>query len=237
MADTPNTPADTTPPPASPMLRLLFAIPLVVSGAALVGTLWFLNRDTGRTATGDRVRIHLQSACLERTERVVRARIDSLGLPAPELVAAGDGLDLTLTLPGLPDDRTAIPALLTAPGRLSVRVSDQEVATEGDVAGTGINLGPGGDPYLELAFQAMAVTALREASASGAPMTLLLDGRVMAEGVGADQIEDQKLAVYPADAGPQERMRLAADWSLILNSGPHGCPVVATTVADAPPAG
>lgn len=220
-------------PAASSRLRAFMAIPLVLAAAALIGALWVLFKlQQGRPAAGDRVALHFQTECAPRAAEVLRKRADAIGLGEPVVAEEPGGLLLTATLPGLPDDRTAIPALLAAPGRLELRLNGSALATEEDVVQTAINMDAGGTPYMELTLNGLAVKEIHEAATSGAALEVALDGAVLlSEDAGA--LRDDKLRLFPSQGTPAERMRAAVDWTILLGSGPLPCAVAVGPVAEA----
>lgn len=207
------------------------AVPLVFSALALVGALLaLLKLDEGRPATGERVTLHVKTACAPPTGAVMLRRAAAVGLGDPVLVEAPDGLALTVTLPGLDDDRATIPALLTAPGKLEVRAAGRTVATEDDVSGTALNMDASGSPYAEIAMNGLALTELREATKDGGRFTVLLDGATLLDAT-FDAVRDEKLRLTPDRSTPGAQMRAVADWTILLSSGALPCPVTAMTLA------
>lgn len=209
--------------------RLLLAIPLGISAVALAGALWFVFQDEGRIALGDRVTLHFQSACPEAAA-VVQERADLIGLGQPALVAETGGFALTATLPGLPDDRTAIPALLAKPGRLTLQVGGREIADGTDISGASVALDAGGNPYARLDLNPLAATALREAIAAGGALDLRLDEAVLLHQDPAEAPAKDQMSIYPPDGEAQARMRAATDWTILLVSGALPCEVSAASV-------
>lgn len=214
-------------------LRAWMAVPLALSALALGGALWaVLKLDQGRPATGERVTLTLATECAPAAKRVLERRVSAIGLGDPVLAEAPGGLRLTATLPGLPDDRSAIPALLTRPGRLGVSAAGRPVADQDDVVATALNLDMKGSPYAEVQLNGLAVADLREATKEGGRIEVTLDGAVLlSEDVGA--LRDDRLRLVPAEGGPGEKMRAVADWSILLGSGALPCAVTLSSLAAA----
>lgn len=212
-------------PQASPAKRALMAIPLVISVLALGVALYlaFL-APKERAATGARATLRFQTACPAEAGAVILKRAAAIGLGEPALRTTADGLELDATLPGLPDDRTAIPALLARPGKLELRVGDTIVATEADLgAGVELNMDLKGEPYA--AIPLMAGAGKRFAAASG-PVKMTLDGELLLDEPGNAPLKDDRLRASPQGKDNAEKMRRAADWGIVLDSGPLPCPVV-----------
>lgn len=225
-----ETPApDPAPAPAARpgWLRPLMALPLLVSTGALIAALVLAFRvDAPRVASGERLTLHFASDCPAESAAVLRSRIDQIGLGDPE-VRTGDGeVTVTATLPGLPDDREAIPALLSRPGHLSLVIGGQEVASEADLAGTpALNVDTRGMPYATLRFQPAAAGRAEQALNAGGPLLLHLDEELLLSQDPGRPLDKDRLPVQPDAGTPQERMRAAADWAIVLGSGPHRCPL------------
>lgn len=215
------------PAPSSPRpgIRHLMAIPLVISVLAMAGALYLVFLSPAeRPASGERLTLRFQSTCAPEAGAVIEARARAIGLGDPVLRTRPDEIELEATLPGLPDDRTAIPALLARPGHLELRVGDTLVATEADINGQPeINLDMKGAPYASLPL--MTAASKRFAEAAG-PVRLTLDGEVLLDEPGSAPLTEDQIRVTPRGQDAAEKMRRAVDWSIVLGSGPLPCPVV-----------
>lgn len=213
--------------------RLLLAIPLGISALALGGTLWYTLHDNGRMASGERVAMHFQTACGSQAAAVVRDRAARIGLGEPVLALEAGGFALTATLPGLPGDRAAIPALLARPGTLVLSVGGAAVADAADITGAAVNLDAGGTPYAHLDLNPLAANALRAAITAGGALDLRLDDTVILHQDPAEAPSSDALSVFPTGGDALTQMRTATDWTILLGSGPLPCPVAAGEVNNA----
>ncbi len=236
--DTSN-PSPPTPGPAPSRLRAYMAAPLALSALALVGAVWAVFKfDQGRPAAGERVVMTMETACASNAAPVLKRRVEAVGLGDPILEEAPPGLRLTATLPGLPDDRAAIPALLLAPGKMEVHAAGRTVGTHEDVTGTALNMDASGSPYAEIALNGLALAELREATKVDPTFELVFDGQtILRTEVGA--IRDELIRVTPEGGSPGAAMRKVADWTILLSAGALPCEVTLAeiTAATAPPPG
>ena len=219
--------------PVSGRRRLLMAVPLLISTLLLVAALtvvFLLGGD--RAPTGERLEVRFAASCPETAAAIIRARADLIGLGAPSVEATADGVRLVATMPGLPDDATAIPALLARRGALEVTVGDAVVATQDDVLTAEVNLDTSGVPYT--AFR-LSPAAVARVTGEGA-MVVRLDDEVLLEQEVAGLAEDAIRSV-PTGADMPSRMRAATDRSILLDSGAHSCDVEVAAVAAAPAPG
>lgn len=223
-------------PPRSPQTRALMAIPLSLSVLVLIGALYLAFRlQHGPPAAGDRVRMSLSTTCAAGARGVIAHRAEAIGLGTVQISEEEGGLSVVATLPGLPDDRSAIPALLTKPGHFEIHAAGRTVATESDVAGTALNMDAGGSPYAEITLNGLAFEELREAAAGGGVIEALLDGETLLS-EDAGQLRDARIRIFPKPEDPAARMRAAVDLTVLLPSGALPCPVQVTRVVDAPAA-
>lgn len=225
------------PTPAPSKLRAYMAAPLALSALALLGALWVMFKlQNGRPPAGERVTMSLVTSCAAQSGPVILRRAETVGLGDPVSTPTAEGLSLTVTLPGLPDDRTAIPALLLAPGHLEIHAAGRTVATEEDVTGTALNMDAGGSPYAELSLNGLAMAELREATKDESGFEVLMDGvSILKEEKGS--VRDEKLRLTPERAPPGMQMRTVVDWTILLGSGALPCPVTLGALATAPAEG
>ena len=69
-------------------------------------------------------------------------------------------------MPGLPDDRTAIPTLLARPGALELRTNGETVATRADLVQARLRLDESGLPITDLVFAKTTIERLSAAFAA-----------------------------------------------------------------------
>jgi hypothetical protein len=230
-------------PPRSEAFRrftaapLLFALLLLLATGALAALVV-----RGGQAAGPRARMGFTGACAAEAAPFIAARAAAIGLGAPEQALAGDRVELTATLPGLPDDLTHIPALLARPGRLRIGPAEAPLATEADLASAEVRLDEGGLPYAWVSFKADAALRLDEAfaAAHSGSTPITIDGVVVADRPN-NALEQAGLRIITQAAMPsRDRMRVAADQAIILSHGPLPCALQvgpAEILATAPGAG
>lgn len=190
-----------------PRRALVFAAPIAV-GTLVVGSglAWIIAvQFTTGTARGPRVRTTVQAAC--DAAPILRARLDDFGL-TPEL----SGSELTFSLPGLPDDRTHMAAVLVQPGRLAVN---------------GAALVPN-HAGVQISLQGGAVTLLTLNVAPEANAAVLLDDKVME----VVQQNGGELQIAAWADNSSDALRTATDRSVILRH-PLPCAVTLGPLVDA----
>lgn len=190
-----------------PRRAAIFAAPIAVGTLVLgAGLAWIIAvQFTTGTAHGPRVRTTVQAAC--DAAPVLRARLDDFGL-TPEL----SGSDLTFSLPGLPDDRTHMAAVLAQPGRLAVNGATMVPNHAG----------------VQISLQGGAVTLLTLDTAPEADAAVLLDDQVME--VVQQNGGELQLAAWADNSS--DALRTATDRSVILRH-PLPCAVTLTPLVDA----
>jgi len=206
-------------------LPALLALALLLSAGGLVVAGWI-----GRPATGERVSIAVRSSCASDWERQLAARADAIGLGEPSLSVAGDTVTLTATLPGNDDDRQSVPALLTAPGVLSLHLEDgQTLASGADLAETRLSMSYMGRASVILRPGQAAWARIRAVDPD-AVLVATLDGVSVTLGEVRRVGRDDELHVQPSLAHSADELRMAVDWSIVLGTGPGPCAVTRTSV-------
>ncbi len=204
-------------------LPLGFALLLMAATGVL-----FLLALRGGTPEGERVRLSWE-ACPE-AGALVLARAEAVGLGTPRLALAGGGrLSLEATLPGLADDRDAIPALLARPGTLMLQdASGTTVLTEDAVELAQVRLDESGLPYTWVELEDEAYAAL-EAATKAAPedhLAVVVDGTLLVERPNSREVSDGGVRlVEGVEMDSKRRMRRAVDRSIALTHGPLPCPL------------
>lgn len=220
-------------PPRAAALSRFMAAPLIVATLLMIATVtlaalaWF-----GGSADGDRVTIRLAGTCAADALPMVQARAETVGMGDPELALDGGAIVLTATLPGLEDDATSIPRLLSRRGWLEVRQGDTVVLDGSKVKEASIRLDEGGAAYtwIDLDKQSVApFQAVLDADPEG-ELTFYLDDEVAAVRPNTRGIKDDGLRIVaPGEMLPGARMKIAADTSIVLTHGPLPCALVAGT--------
>ncbi len=210
---------------SDPRTRLIalpaaFAALLLLSAGVLFVFGW-----VGRAPTGERVTLQVVSSCPDAWAQRIDQRARTIGLGDVLLDVTGDTVRLEATLPGLPDDATAIPALLTAPGVLEIRRRGGEVvATEADLTEVYLSLDISGHPFVGLSLGAPAWERVRSLQPADV-LEASLDGEVIELGEVKRVARKDELRVQPARETAAEEIREAADWHIVLGSGPGPCEV------------
>jgi hypothetical protein len=220
MTDTPRLP----PRPKAAVIFL--ALPLVFAGALLAAlALLFLMSHIGGEATGTRVALRFDGPCAAEALPLVEARAASIGLGEPVFAARDGQLHLTATLPGLPDDMRAMPALLVREGRVEVRQGMVVLANNGDMAKIVLEASGEGSPYTWLGLKpdaATRVAAALEADPEG-QLEIVVDGEIVAERPNSISLKNDGLRLVTGQGEAEARMRTAIDWSITLRHGPLPC--------------
>jgi hypothetical protein len=208
---------------------VLLAVAFVVSVGSLVLLSW-----RGGKASGERVAMVFEAACpIEGWQELVARRARDIGLGAPEIASDGATVTLTATLPGLPDDRAAIPKLLARRGLLEMRLDQKPLASRSDLVSAAPSVDEAGQPYALLTFTADGAARIAE-TGDGHDMTTLVDGEPRATWQSTDTLRDHQVRLLEGGADNRARMRRAADDALVLTHGPLPCDVRVASVSAAP---
>ena len=178
----------------------------------------------GGSAEGERVHIHVESSCPDLWAERLLQRATSIGLGEPEVLVDEFRVTLTATLPGLEDDREAMPVLLTGIGRYSLYAGEEPegdpLATEADFTEINLNLNLKGHPVVELTFQPQAAGRIRDA---GSPLVHLLDGEIIDRFTAPEPVRGDEMRIQPRLQTLREELRVATDWNILLRHGPAPC--------------
>lgn len=244
-ADPPTSP----PPPSSPapnaqlsMFRVAFVAAPFVIGIVLfaaMGALMLATRDVA-TAGGARAEIRFQAECAEQFAALSRARAETIGLGELEVTSGPGEVTIRAVLPGLEDDLTAVPRLLTAPAKFAVYAATsiqdspqgEPLATGDDVTDTWFQLDVTGHPYTAVELQPHALKRVEEAKAG--VMLYVLDGQVIATYESSQTFKGETLELHPLRETTREEVRQATDWHILLNHGPAPCEATALVVTPLP---
>jgi hypothetical protein len=179
----------------------------------------------GGEATGERVAMTFVGTCgVDAWKDLVADRANDIGLGAPEVTSDGAQLTVTATLPGLSDDRAAIPALLAREGALEMRLADRPLASRADLSTAVVSVDEAGQPYTLLTFTPEGAARIAE-SGDGHDLTTLVDGHPRATWLSAETLRTNTVRLLEGGADNRVRMRQAADDALVLTHGPLPCAV------------
>lgn len=238
----PSPPVDGGAPPGfqprSEAFRRFMVAPIVVAGllfaatGALVLAAW-----RGGTAAGDRVVMRFSGDCAAAGAPVVLARAEAIGLGEPALAVEGRVVSLTATLPGLPDDRSAVPALLARSGRFEATGATGRVLSNAELASAQIRLDESGLPYTWIGLRPTgveAMKALRAADPTGS-MQLRIDHEQPTPRPNDIDLEDDGLRVLTSEGPTDRRMREAADRAILIEAPMLDCDLIVQDVVSANP--
>ena len=224
--------------PRSEAFRRFMVAPIVVAGllfaatGALVFAAW-----RGGSAAGDRVVMRFSGDCTERGMVAVRARAEAIGLGDPSMTEEGGVISLTATLPGLPDDRVAVPALLVRQGRFEGLGPAGVVITNAELTEAQIRLDESGLPYTWVGLRPTgveAMKALRAADPEGS-LRIRIDHEQPTPRPNNIDLEDDGLRVLTSEGPTELRMREAADRAILLQAPMLDCELVVQDVVSANP--
>lgn len=202
---------------------ILVATALALATGTLVVLAW-----RGGTAAGPRLTIRFDAACPAAALPILQARAEAIGLGEPVLTVEPEGILLTATMPGLPDDATAVPALLARPGRFSGESGGAVVVDNSHLTGAQIRLDESGMPYTWVGLSPAGAEAVRALAASdpSGDMAMAIDEDRPMPRPNDIALEDDGLRIITEATVTEARMRLAADRAILLGTAPLPCPVV-----------
>jgi hypothetical protein len=214
------------PPPARTSAGAwLMAAPMLFVGLiALAFGLLVLMVRCGGQADGERIIATLQTDCAHASAPVLQARMVAMGLGEPEIEVAGVGVRLTATLPSTETDHQTIPRLLAKQGEVQLLSADGTVlATTAQITGAGVEIDNAGMPTTLVQIDAEAQRSVQAGLEAAPPVTVLMDGQSVAEFTRLPDLEDGHLELPSGEGITAARMRVAADRSILLSSGPLPC--------------
>ena len=202
----------------------ILGLVLAISAIALTLAGWF-----GGEATGQRVLISFQTPCPEEWGELISSRGESVGLGEPVLEVLEGGVSYTATLPGMDDEMTAMPALLTAAGRLEIFASEdgetptgEPLITEADLVEAHMNLDARGHPFTDVEFHEDSTVALHE---HRGPMLYFVDGIFVDKWLGRVPFSGETVRLQPRSESKSENMRRAVDLAIVLQHGAAPCEI------------
>lgn len=216
---------------------VVFALLLLVGGGTVVllGTL-------GGEARGERLEVRFGVPCASGSGEPVRAaaellaaRAESIGLGEPIWSVSGDEITLVATMPGLPDDATAMPTLLARQGALAILRGDEVLAGRGDLEQVALRLDDAGLPVADLLLSSGAADRLREAIAADpdGELAVTVDGQAPTRRPNSLPLKGNHL-LLPGEGATAARMRAATDHAIVLGQGPLPCALDVRTTRLAP---
>ncbi|NOY26977.1 MAG: hypothetical protein GXP62_13995 [Oligoflexia bacterium] len=202
--------------------------------AANVGALAMLGYLGGR-AGGSRLVITWHTGCAAQTLPIMQQRAESMGLGKPRWTTTSDQISLVATMPGLPDDATAVPALLGRSGQLRLRMGDQVLATQADLTAASLEMDEAGMPYTQIVLSPEAGQKVAEAVDANHKGELVfdLDQEELARRPNTIAVEHDKLKIIAGVGKTRDRFRRATDRAIILGHGALPCDLTLASVSDA----
>ncbi len=225
--------ASQTLPPRSEAFRKFMAAPLVTAVIFLLATgSLALLAWRGGEATGPRARIRFESSCAVDAAPIVQRRVDEIGLGQPKLTIEPAALQLEATLPGNSDDLQAVPDLLAREGKMEVGPPGSPVLGPSDIVEAQLRLDESGMPYTWVKPNDEALVrlqAVRSADPEGT-LEIRFDGENPTPLPNDIELSEGGFRVLTAEGVTRERMRVAADRTILLHSGPLPCTARVTSV-------
>lgn len=224
-------------PPTTPWRILFVSIPIFLAGGLAVAVaLFFLVTWIGKPATGAQAEVRFTSTCGAAWEPVLMARAAAIGLGEPKVSTEGSETRLKARMPGLDDDLTAVPALLTKPAVFQVFVVDdvdaqpagEPIVTNADLTDVFFQIDSTGHPFAYLHLSELAKTRIHDADPPA--LVYVLDGVVVDTYHSARSFTEDHLEVRPRLRTTKEEVRMTTDWAIMLASGPGPCPAEGVVV-------
>ncbi len=228
--------------------RFLFgSLPMLLAGFlvfSLIG-LFVLTR-IGGEASGERVEMRFASSCPAELAPVILSRAQEMGLGELRVDTQGEQVRVLATLPGLEDDVTAVPQLLSAGGVFGIyqaesvesapdlAVLGEPLAVQGDITNVWYQLSLEGHPVVQLELQPNALLRLQERSKPA--LLYILDGQVVETWDFEEGPDEDTVQLQPELLRTQDEVRQAADWVILLRSGPTPCAAKLASIALQEPA-
>jgi len=201
------------------------SVPIAFGGALLLALLLLgINIYIGGTASGQRLQIQLEGSCVAEALPIIQARATTIGLGDPVFQEDGMSLTVEATMPGLEDDAVAMPRILSRSATLEILGGDAVLATHADLETSELDLDENGMAYSGLTFTEDTTAKLR-AYIQDQPqdyLVVMLDGDVVARRPNTIALEEEFRVLMEA-ALPAERMRNAADITILLTHGQIPC--------------
>ena len=220
------------------------SLPMLLAGFLIISliALFVLTR-IGGVAEGERVDMRFESTCAAELAPVIQSRAQEMGLGELQVDVQGQQVRVVATLPGLDDVRTAVPALLAKRGVFEIYQAEtleslpegDPLAGQEDITNVWYQLSIEGHPVVQIELQPNAL--LRLQGRSNPVLLYTLDHLVIEtwdfeEGPDKDTVELQ-----PELLRTEDEVRQAADWVILLRTGPTPCAATLasiTTLAPAP---
>jgi hypothetical protein len=220
------TPEDDSPPPArSSAGCLLMIIPLSLLVLVLVAYVaLYAAGMKGRVATGPRVAMVFETC--EAARPLLEARTAAMGLGEVSVEPTATGLVVRARLPEDPSVAASIPGTLARPGALEVLSPEGTIVVPaGTVEQTAIHMGTTGALTLvQLRPEAAESLQKHMQQSPESRIIVRLDGETLVERKNHPAEAGGRLEIGAPGDTEAAQVRVAADRSIILGSGPLPCP-------------
>jgi len=184
----------------------------------------------GFTATGDRVRLHVQTC--EQARPLIQARVDMMGLGDPAFTDADDGFVIEATLPNTPAAATA-PTTLVRGGDFVVRqgTDGPQVLGPDAVETAEFSLKELGNPLVVVTLTREAQKTLEKHMEDHVEdeITVWIDQEMVFQRANDPPFRRREVDLRAEGDDGQQNMTRAVDWAMVMTHGPLPCPARITS--------
>lgn len=222
------------------------SLPMLLAGFLIISLIGlFVLTRIGGQAEGARVEMRFESQCSDELAPVILARAQEMGLGEPQIEVQDphqQQVILVATLPGLQDDETTVPALLASGGVFEIYQAEslesppggEALAGQEDIVNVWYQLSLEGHPVVQLELQPNAL--LRLQGRSKPVLLYTLDGVVIETWDFEEGPDEDTVELQPELLRTEDEVRQAADWVILLRTGPTPCPARVASVTELSPA-
>lgn len=208
-------------------LNRLMLAPISIAFILVVATgtlVWKMTQE--RDATGQRVSLSLKGECLAKAKEVILKRADAVGVGNPIFEEGSEGLQLTLTLPDIPNAAVDIPTLLLRQGLWTMKADDTILLDNGDITSASLSLDESGMPETLLSFEASSKQTAQmylDAHLDGNTVLWLDDDKIITR-PNTIPISDG-FRLISTNTEPKIRMKESADFVILLSNPTIDCSI------------
>ena len=208
-------------------LNRLMLAPISIAFILVVATgtlVWKMTQE--RDATGQRVSLSLKGECLADAKEVILKRADAVGVGNPIFEEGSEGLQLTLTLPDIPNAAVEIPRLLLRQGLWTMKADDTVLLDNGDITSASLSLDESGMPETLLSFEAASKQTAQmylDAHQGGNTVLWLDDDKIITR-PNTIPISDG-FRLISTNTEPKVRMKESADFVILLSNPTIDCSI------------
>jgi hypothetical protein len=208
-------------------LNRLMLAPISIAFLLVVATgtlVWKMTEE--RDATGQRISLSLQGECLADAKDVILKRADAVGVGNPIFEEGSEGLQLTLTLPDMPNAEVDIPTLLLRQGIWTMKADDTVILDNGDITEVALSLDESGMPETLLSFESGSKETAQmylDAHQDGNTVLWLDDDKIITR-PNTIPISDG-FRLISTNTEPKVRMKESADFVILLSNPTIDCSI------------